>query len=399
LPTSLKPIHLKILLSLGTLVFFFAAAEIAVRVMGETDDSGNFYFKNRIIHPHKMPLKMVTERARTLQESNDSIVTYHEVLGWTPRPDSESANGMYRYNSQGIRSPVPAFSDLPAEGVLRIAMFGDSFTHGDDVPYEHSFGAVLERSLNEAGIPAEVLNFGVGGYGVDQAMLRFKQQGAAFAPHLVVFGFQPENLKRNLNLMRPLYDPRSGLPFSKPRFILTGQGIDLINVPVLPPDRMVDTLRHFDNWELRPHEYFYDPQDFQASWWQNSKLLATVIDLKSGRENHWLLKRIIFREKSEEQNLGWAVIQAFNQEVAAVGARFMIVHLPSNQEMVLHAGLGRWSYQTFLDALDNEYDVVHPEVALIRAAGESGYGEIFAGHYNQKGNRIIAEAIFSHLTE
>jgi hypothetical protein len=93
------------------------------------------------------------------------------------------------------------------------------------------------------------------------------------------------------------------------------------------------------------------------------------------------------------------VIQAFNQEVAAVGARFMIVHLPSNQEMVLHAGLGRWSYQTFLDALDNEYDVVHPEAALIRAAREGGFGEIFAGHYNQKGNRIIAETMFSHLTE
>jgi hypothetical protein len=77
----------------------------------------------------------------------------------------------------------------------------------------------------------------------------------------------------------------------------------------------------------------------------------------------------------------------------------MIVHLPSNQEMVLHAGLGRWSYQTFLDALDNEYDVVHPEAALIRAAREGGFGEIFAGHYNQKGNRIIAETMFSHLTE
>jgi len=399
LKSTLKPIHLKILLSLGSLVLFFAAAEMAVRIMGEWDASGNFYFKNRIIHPHELPLKMVAERARALQESDDSIVTYHEFLGWTPRPGSVSTNGMYHYNSQGIRSPVPAYSDRPAEGVLRIALFGDSFTHGDDVPYEHSFGAVLERSLNEAGIPAEVLNFGVGGYGIDQALLRFTQQGAAFAPHLVVLGFQPENLKRNLNLLRPLYDPRSGLPFAKPRFILTGQGIRLINVPVLPPDRLVDTLRNFDDWELRPHEFFFDQGDFQASWWQHSKLLATVVDLKAGRQDHWLLKRIIFQEKSEEQKVGWAVVQAFHQEVAAIGSRFMIVHLPSHPEMKLRAGLGRWTYQTFLDALDNEYDVVHPEEALIRAVGEGGFGEIFAGHYNKKGNRIIAEALFSNLTE
>ena len=397
--TAVKHVHLKILLSLGTLVFLFAVAEIAVRITGEWDASGNFYFKNRIIHPHKMPLKMVAERGRALRESDDSIVTYHKVLGWAPRPHSASANGMYSYNSQGIRSRVPAYADHPAEGILRIALFGDSFTHGDDVPYEHSFGAVLEQRLNEAGIPAEVLNFGVGGYGIDQAMLRFSQHGAAFAPHLVVLGFQPENLKRNLNLMRPLYDPRSGLPFAKPRFILTDQGISLINVPVLPPDRMVDTLRDFDDWELRAHEYFYDPADFKASWWQHSKLLATVVDLKADRENRWLLKRIIFQERSEEQRLGWGVIQAFSQKVAAADARFMIVHLPSHPEMELRAGLGRWTYQTFLDALDNEYDVVHPEAALIRAAGDGGFGEIFAGHYNEKGNRIIAEAMFTHLTE
>ena len=399
MPKTLKPIHLKILLSLGTLVFFFAAAEVTVRVMGDWDASGNFYFKNRIIHPHKMPLEMVAERARILQESDDSIVTYHEVLGWAPRPGSKSANGMYSYNSQGIRSPLPAYADRPAEGVLRIALFGDSFTHGDDVPYEHSFGAVLEQMLNEAQVPAEVLNFGVGGYGIDQAMLRFKQQGADFAPHLVVLGFQPENLKRNLNLLRPLYDPRSGLPFSKPRFILDGQGLSLINVPVLTPEKMVDTLRDFDDWELRPHEYFYDPVDFQTSWWQYSKLFATVVDLKVDPRNHWLLKRIIFQEGSEEQRVGWGVIQAFGQEVATAGSRFLIVHLPSHPEMELHAGLGRWTYQTFLDALDSQYDVVHPEAALIRAAGDGGFGEIFAGHFNRKGNRIIAETMFSHLTE
>ncbi len=77
----------------------------------------------------------------------------------------------------------------------------------------------------------------------------------------------------------------------------------------------------------------------------------------------------------------------------------MIVHLPNHPEMELRAGLGRWTYQTFLDALEGDFDLVHPEDALIQAAGEGGFGEIFAGHYNEKGNRIIAEVIFDHLTE
>ena len=36
-------------------------------------------------------------------------------------------------------------------------------------------------------------------------------------------------------------------------------------------------------------------------------------------------------------------------------------------------------------------EVIHPEDELIRAATGGGFGEIFAGHYNEKGNRIIAE--------
>jgi hypothetical protein len=391
-----KSVALKILLSLGVLAFFFGAAEITVRIMGEFDPSGNFYFKNRLIHPHEMPLKMVTERVAALQESEDSIVTYHDVLGWAPRPGSESANGLYRYNSQGIRSTVGTYADHPDSGTLRIALFGDSFTHGDDVPVEASWGAVLEEMLNQRGIRAEVLNFGVGGYGIDQAMLRFTQQGAAFSPHVVVFGFAPENLKRNLNLLRPLYDPRSGLPFAKPRFIVDGQGISLINVPVLPPEKLSATLRNIDNWELTPHEYFYDPADFRSSWWQSSKLLATVAALGQGDSDPWLMKRIIFQDRSEEQQLGWMVIQAFAHEVETTGAEFKIVHLPSHPEMELRGGLGRWTYQTFLDALDGQFEVVHPEAALLEAAG-GDFTRIFAGHYNAHGNRIIAEAVSRQL--
>ena len=199
---------------------------------------------------------------------------------------------------------------------------------------------------------------------MDQAMLRFQQQGRPWLRMWWCSGSRPENLKRNRNLLRPLYDPRSGLPFAKPRFILTDQGIQLINIPVLEPDRLAETLRDIDTWELRPHEYFYDPEDFQGAWWQNSKLLATVVDLKVHGPDRWLLKRIIFEEKSDEQQLGWSLVQAFSQEVAATGARFMIVHLPSRQEMELRAGLGRWSYQTFLDALDDGFEVVHPEDEL-----------------------------------
>lgn len=397
--TAFKPVFLKILLSLGTLALLFGGAEITVRVMGDWDASGNFYFKNRIIPPHRMPVAMVAQHAAALRASEASIVTPHPTLGWTSRPGATSANGLYSYNTQGLRSPVPAYTNPAPEGTLRIALFGDSFTHGDDVPFEHTFGAVLEKMLNEAGLPAEVMNFGVGGYGFDQALLRFREQGAAFSPDLVVFGFAPENLKRNRNLVRPLYDPRSGLPFAKPRFILATDGIRLINVPVPSPEQLVEILRRFDDWELRPHEAFYDPADFQGRWWQASKLLGVAQQLGVQGQDPWLMKRIIFTGQGEEQQLGWALMRAFEQEASSIGARLLVLHLPSHPEMELHGQLGRWTYQTFLDALDGGFEVVHPEDALFHATAGGGLTEIFAGHYNAKGNRIIAETVFRHLVE
>jgi hypothetical protein len=387
-----KPLLMKIALSLGVLVLFLGVAEVVVRSMGEFDRSGNFYFRNRLIHPHEVPLKMVGENVTALQESDDSIVMYHEVLGWVPRPGSVSADSLYRYNSQGLRSEVEAYAARADSGVLRIALFGDSFTHGDDVPVGDSWGAVLESHLNRNGVPAEVLNFGVGGYGIDQALLRYTQQGKSFAPDLVILGFAPENLKRNLNLVRPLYDPRSGLPFAKPRFILREDGITLINVPVLPPEELAGTLRDFETWDLWRHEYFYDPADFRGAWWQHSKLLASAATLSSGDRDPWLTKRILFLDGGEEQQLGWMIISAFSQEVAASGAEFRIVHLPSHPEMELWQRLGRWTYQTFLDALDGQFDVVHPEADLLQAA-EGDLQRVFQGHYNAVGNLVIADAV------
>jgi hypothetical protein len=280
---------------------------------------------------------------------------------------------------------------------LRIAIFGDSFTHGDDVPYEESFGSILARALNAAGLTSEVLNFGMGGYGTDQAMLRYREQGAPLAPRLVVLGFQPENIKRNLNLIRPVYDPRSGLPFAKPRFILDGNRMALINVPVLPLDQIIPTLRDIDNWELQPYEYYYDPRDYQRPWWRRSKLLAVTVDLLGNQDDEWFIKRMIYQQDGEDQRLAWAIIEAFASEVTGNQAQFLIVHLPSLPDLEIYPRLGKLPYQSLLDALDERYHVVRTERQLLAAGQDSGFANLFRGHYTWFGNRIVAEAIFNYL--
>ena len=65
---------------------------------------------------------------------------------------------------------------------------------------------------------------GFSAYAMDQAFLRWKTLGRKYSPDIVLFGFQAENVNRNVNMLRAFYVAGTGIPFSKPRFILSNEG-------------------------------------------------------------------------------------------------------------------------------------------------------------------------------
>ena len=110
-----------------------------------------------------------------------------------------SAEGWYRFegeahiniNSAGFRGPE--FSREKPAGVYRIAVIGDSFTVGLDVPDEKTFIHVLETRLAGCGVlqgkKIQVLNFGVGGYGTTQELILLRKRALAFHPDMVLLMF------------------------------------------------------------------------------------------------------------------------------------------------------------------------------------------------------------------
>jgi hypothetical protein len=382
------------------LLLAFGLLEGMVRVMGNEDTDGNFVVLDRKLKPYQLPVKAVQEQVDAYLESDTSYVIYDPELGWTHRPNSASQNGAYLYNSQGLRTGAdrPVFSAEPDDGVLRIALFGDSFVHGDDVSFEETWAYYLEQSLAENGQTVEILNFGVGGYGIDQAYWRWQAEGAAFNPDLVILGFQPTDVWRNVNILRPLNNVGGGLPFSKPRILLEEDGSRSINRPTLPPEEVPYTLENIDNWLLKEHEWFYDEADFTGRWWQRSRALALLAELvaetsgqKVAEEAEW------YDVSAEPAQLTTTIIDQFASEVDATGAQFAIVHLPKWSYVDMIRDGTRLPYTDLLATLNTDQMLIDPGPALALAAEEQGIENVFIAHYAPLGNQIVAEELADWL--
>ena len=170
--------HSKLILLLTSLALSLLIAEALVRILGRYDADGNFFLGDCHLQPYAMPIEKTSEQIKQHFKSSTYDI-YDPDLGWTHRPGAISNHGFYSTNLAGIRTSSPdiTFSKTPPAGVLRIALFGDSFTYGSNVPYENTWGYYLENNLKQCGLNTEVLNFGVGAYGMDQAYLRWVKLG------------------------------------------------------------------------------------------------------------------------------------------------------------------------------------------------------------------------------
>ena len=318
-----RTIFTNVLIAAGAILLTLILLELAVRAAGKTDADGRFTLLNFTLEPQALPVNELRGQVEGYIANEDiAVVIYDEWLGWSFRPNSIRQGGTFTINSAGFRSQRD-YEARPPANTLRIAVFGDSFTAGDDVTDDEVWGALLERELIDVGVRAEVLNFGVGAYGMGQAFLRWQRLGKSFAPDIVIFGLQPENLKRNVNVFRQLLH-RSGPAFSKPRFALIDDELQLLNAPTLPPEQLIDAFETFDSHPLAPYEFWYQNRFRAARWWSSSRLVSIVFEALRQHEE----EPGIYTPGSEGGELGKAIVDAFAQDVLEAGAEFVVLHLP-----------------------------------------------------------------------
>jgi hypothetical protein len=113
--------------------------------------------------------------------------------GYALRPLAEGWNvsereNYVRINSRGLRDRE---HDLKrAGGTIRIAVIGDSESEAVQVPLERTYFSVMERALNDSqrhgSAKVEIINFGVGGYGLAPQYLTLQRQIWQYDPQIVL---------------------------------------------------------------------------------------------------------------------------------------------------------------------------------------------------------------------
>ncbi|HZS33534.1 MAG TPA: SGNH/GDSL hydrolase family protein [Methylomirabilota bacterium] len=356
-----------------------AVAEATVRVLATTTAQGPAFAGIPLL-PHRWEL--VRARYRRVLATAPNAISYlvpDPLLGWTIGPGRESRDGLYASSREGIRGATPGVGYASHATARRIALVGDSYTFGLEVPFADSWGVRLQEAL---GPGVDVLNFGVDGYGIDQAYLRFRRDAAPWRPEVAILGFIDHDLYRSMAVYAFVSFPEWGFPFAKPRFVLAGERLRLANVPLPEPEAILarDSIAELPFVELDPG---YDAAEWQWRAYAHSYLARYLLSRFPRR----VPARPAVSEAAREA-LNRAILAAFAESAAAAGAIPLVVYFPTRSDF----GRGdRRVTRAMIAALRRGGLEVLDLTSCLRAVPEPALFLRF--HYSPAGNARVADCL------
>lgn len=373
----------RLTLSVGTVVAFVLLVEVGLR------------FASPIPPEDLLPFHYDQDRIERIVD-NDTYLRFDRDLGWAPAPNfvRRSSGQVFRTNSLGMRAERDYPRDVPA-GIVRIAAFGDSFTYCAEVTQ----AACWVSQLESAWPGSEVLNYGVPGYGPDQAWLRYQRDGRPYRPCGVLIGYFVEDIDRVVNRFRPFISPDDSVMMSKPRFLLDGDGLALLPNAATRPSQVEDAT--WVEGTLGPHDAWYFPGTFVTSPFDRSSIVRHARTAAYQRARASLVRSDrrypLYDEHQEAYQVTGRILIEFARQVQEDGATPVVVVLPGERDLRAYRDgvrvydrLLAWLSAAGVTTIDL-MDVLAQEQAHRDVSGLFADGR----HYSAAGNAVVA----SHLAK
>ena len=330
----------------------------------------------------------VPETMPEIDAARGAYRVYDPALGWTLGRLGRS-EPLYYSNARGFRcsradheraaAGLAAGDDAARYDVVAI---GDSFTHGDEVTFEQAWPARLEAKTG-----LRVLNLGVGGYGVDQAIWRYERTPVD-AP-LVLLGLIAGDLER---ARTQVYNLTLGGLKTKPMFDFTGGSRRVVNRPAIHGEALRREYALGTRSAFFRREPLYGPALFARSWLDRSYLVRVPRSLGvAARFRH----PPILTTPGLEHDRALAILEFGRDLAQRRGARLVVVLLGNNNTFQLRTEIADPWALLRRGLAARGIDVVSTADQLYAEARDDPAAVINPGgvHYTPSANDRVAELV------
>ncbi|NTV29640.1 MAG: hypothetical protein HGA80_06125 [Candidatus Omnitrophica bacterium] len=347
---------------------------------------------------------------------------YDPELGWVRKPGTSgrekgrSGQVEYHINHVGARLN-PGFEDKPAI----ISCYGDSFAFCRQVGDAETWPHYLSRLTD-----SNVLNFGVGNYGMDQALLRMKREYRNCPTKIVILAVVPETISRVLNVWKHYHEYGNIFGF-KPRFVLEGGQLRLVPNVIDEEEKFFKVGEHLSH--LRQYDYFYNrkfradilrfPYTFSLlkTWRRNLVLVGRLLlkhvfrmlkvrpdyaeyvhDVSVLRRNIEICEHLY--QDAEIETLMVKILEEFAGFAKAEGFSPVFVWLPQQNDIKIVQARGSY-YSRFLERAREVLPVVDMTGEFCESDAAAGIysSDRYGGHLSAHGNERVAERIAESLRQ
>lgn len=327
-------------------------------------------------------------------QDDTEYAEYSPLLGWKIKSNFHSQR--ININSEGIRS-FRNYEKHPGEGNIRISTFGDSFTFGDEISDRETWQWQLEKINSRL----EVLNFGMGAYGLDQALLRYLNEGASFRSHIVMVGFIGENIARSVTVFRPFYLPSTGAPLTKPRFVIKNNKLELLKNPLQNREELKRLLEA--PAEILPrlgvNDFFFQTKYKRGAFdFLPSFRLLKVLNYEFLKEK--LVTHGYYNENSEAFKVMSKILSKFHKEALSNNSLPIMLIFPNRYDLVRFTREKTKVYKPMIDYFNrNGYIYIDLMDAFLRYGKGINIDGFFqpAGHYSQLANNLVSRYLDYYL--
>ena len=300
--------------------------------------------------------------ARTLTSVPDNTKIWappKNTINYFRHPDTSDRIELQR-NNLGLRMNHD-ISAPSLKATKNIAFFGASFTENVRLPVQHTFPELFKLLVNIGVEKFEVLNFGVGAYGVDQSYLRYKELGA--------------DIRSELDLVVVVVSSGDVWNPAKNKIAALDENGKLVLTPRGP--RVPTFLKGIK--ELYITYFLIDAYDFLVSSPENNaKLERKKIKDANNRKNK------VLPERNEATKLFNTLMLQWQSDVEAFGGKFKIVIVPLDDY---------WSVSETLDPRLSAIQLHELFAQLVPNDELSKLNFQNDPHWNEAGNLLVAVAL------